>query len=181
MTQVLFSGGAFGADMCFTKCALKAGHKVVNYSFDGHNSKAPEETILILSQEQLDQYLYHLESLAEKIWRKVPKHGFIRNLLLRNFFQVEYSKMIFAVSHFNSQGMVNGGTAWAVYRGIELGIPVFVFDQFKKTWMEFSKKSWFYVPESDIEIPKGINYTGIGSRKLLPVGERAIEKLYEKV
>jgi CO dehydrogenase/acetyl-CoA synthase delta subunit len=57
--NVLLSGGARGADYEWGKNALKYGHQVVHWSFDGHNSSDPANSYILTDQElkEADRYV----------------------------------------------------------------------------------------------------------------------------
>jgi hypothetical protein len=179
------SGGAIGADTVFGMAALKAGHRVVHYTFSGHDTIVPKSLIRILSPYELsvgEETVIRASKFLKRNWKDYK--GSRRNLILRNFWQVWNSESVYAVSEINDRGMVSGGTGWAVTMAIILRIPdIYVFDQECGEWFKWYGKDnptedrWFFcIPPTR---PVGI-YAGIGTRDLTESGKSAILSLYSE-
>ena len=134
--DVCLSGGAIGADVTWGNNALKAGHQVVHWSFEGHKSHDLEHTI-ILDGDELEEANEYLREANQTLKRRLnfdKKH--IINLLRRNWYQVKYADSVYIVGSLNEKANiydpnkahdqkyhlindrkdrlgVNGGTAWA--------------------------------------------------------------------
>jgi hypothetical protein len=166
------SGGADGADFEWGEAALAAGHEVVHWTFANHRSKA-QHGITVLSESQLELALPRLVQANKTLKRKIPRPGFVRNLLARNWYQVADAERVYAVASIVN-GQVTGGTAWATQMFIDRkqGLPCacFVFDQYRGQWYCW-KGDW--KPIDQPPEPQGI-YAAIGSRKLLDLGRNAI-------
>jgi len=187
MTNILYSGGAEGADSIFALCAQHRGDEVYAFSFPGHKVE------LIGKVELNDGDLeLHLESimtaakgLKRSFSRTMPKHPrfrFIRSLILRNAWQIMGNdrgptESVYAVSPLNKfHNQVIGGTAWAIEIAIrQMQIPVYVFDLKTEKWYVWVEDK-FHSTQQPLP-PTGI-YTGIGSRNLTDVGIEAIGNLY---
>ena len=183
--NLLLSGGAIGADYKFGKYAYQAGHSVVHWSFDGHRSECPPQHIVKLSSEHLMAADDAVKRANKSLERRYPtKNESTNNLLRRNYYQVRWSSMVYAVSHLENNGMVSGGTGWAVQIYMDRfifdgGYPedchLYLYDQIKNQWLLW-RGSWTNIEKPPR--PSGI-YAGIGTRKLTDQGEKAIASLYE--
>jgi hypothetical protein len=190
--DVCLSGGALGSDLAWGMTAGMAGHGVIHFSFAGNKSLAPSSEIVILTVAQLqaaDQYCERANTTLKRHWP--PKSGFVRNLLRRNWYQVESATSCYAVSGFKLDGWleigaeldprweVQGGTAWATQMFIDKhhGAPCacYVFDQDVCNWFEWRGK-WTRIYEPPK--PSGI-YAGIGTRPLHLIGKLAIRVLMD--
>ncbi|AGS81032.1 hypothetical protein [Caulobacter phage Cr30] len=175
------SGGAIGADTLFGKYARLSGHGVIHYHFDYSKKNLPDHSILSISQLlEADQYLRRANL---KLQRKFPTRSqYNDNLLRRNYFQVNDTKSVYAVTYIDwKSSNIEGGTAWAVqmFEDFQDDIEpsLYVFDMHTEKWYTRYMNSWIVC--NDVPKPQGI-YTGIGSRKVTPAGEEAIRKLYGK-
>jgi hypothetical protein len=182
MTDTCYSGGAIGSDTEFTNAATDQGHRVVNYSFAGHDTLAPKKTLRILSENELlvgDPTVWIAAKYLKKNWKDYT--GKPRKLILRNYWQVGvYTDKVFAVADIKKDGRVSGGTGWAVTMAIILGVP----DLY--TFSEGSWYRWFGTSDprngnwgKSIPIRPEGSYTGIGSREIGERETKAIWSLYE--
>ena len=192
--NICLSGGAEGSDLQFGMVAGTIGHTVYHFSFSGHKSKAPQNEIVVLTQDQLNEADSHLVIASKDLKRYwPPKKHFVRNLLRRNWFQVRDSNACYAVSRLLQQpfaqqmpidtiveASVAGGTAWAVSIFIAKhngeACNCFVFDQDLCYWFKWNGNGWrrIYEPPK----PSGI-WTGIGTRELNSMGKLAIRVLLD--
>lgn len=173
-----YSGGAEGADQLWGSLAEKNGHVVVHFSFKGHQKKISNR--VELTYEQLIEADEHLIQVNKFLKRTFPtSNNFVNALLRRNYWQVRDTDAVYAIGYLDSNGVVAGGTAWAVYMAINLGVQeIYFFDQAKSQWNfwnvffeEFQQIDRQFVP-----VPQG-KWTGIGSRKLTDDGIEAILEL----
>lgn len=176
--NVCLSGGADGADLQFGMTAGMLGQSVIHWSFARHKSQAPAQEIVILTPEQLVQADPYLVRANKTLKRRIPRNQHVKNLLSRNWYQVQHAERVYAVAPIED-GMVQGGTAWATQMFIDRynGAPCecYVFDQITEKWFVW-KGDWV-----EIETPPqpfGI-WAGIGSRKLTTAGKNAIRKLMD--
>lgn len=172
--NMCLSGGADGSDLQWGMCAGRAGHMVVHFSFAGHKSNAPTIEITELSQNMLDEADPFIEKANKTLNRRIGSLScFVRNLLRRNWYQVRHAERVYAVSTIKD-GLVHGGTAWAVQMYIDAGgTEAYVFDQDQECWLVWSGKGWIDVVPPE---PNGV-WAGIGSRDLKPSGKKAIRTL----
>ncbi len=174
--NMCLSGGAVGADVLWGDYASLRGDDVAHFIFRGHRSKAPAHQLVVLSEDQLELADQYLRRANRTLGRSLGKPGFVRNLLRRNWYQVQYTDRVYAVSGMDVEG-VQGGTAWATQMFIDRhnGLPCecYVFDQNTGEWFVW-KGEWAHIASPPS--PYGV-WTGIGSRVLKPSGEKAIEVL----
>jgi hypothetical protein len=162
-------------------CAGMAGHHVIHWIFDGHQSRAPETELVRLTPDMLveaDPFLVRANKTLRRKWPVRREHT--AALLRRNYYQIAWSGALYAVSHLDGYGQVAGGTAWAVqmfidrFQGKEC--PVYLYDQKFSRWLTWGDGHW-----EEIDMPpkpSGI-YGAVGSRNLLDNGKRAIRTLLE--
>jgi hypothetical protein len=171
------SGGCPGADMFWETVGEEFGVKTIAYSFYNHvqQSKNPH----ILSIEELQEGLERVRIAAKVLRRPVDhQYPYIKNLLARNWFQVKNSEAVFAVGWLDSLTTVKGGTGWAVQMAVDIGRPVFVFDQKTNRWYEFNYDEHCFVAIDHIPTLTK-NFAGIGSRDLTDDGIEAIINVYK--
>ena len=94
------------------------------------------------------------------------------DLLARNWCQVKYSDAIFAIGRIKN-GVVQGGTAWAVQMAIDAHKPVYLFDQASERWLT-CRDLWL---PCDVPVLTH-NFAGIGSRDISNAGICAIGEVY---
>lgn len=174
--HICLSGGAPGADLEWGTHATIIGHKVIHWSFDGHPSTAPPEQLIRLTDEQLAVSHEALVKAATFLGKSPPKRAAVSSLLQRNYYQVAWSNSCYAVGYLDD-GMVQGGTGWAVAMFIQLhpdSRDLYVFDQVEGAWFQWDGANWdpIHVPPR----PTGI-WAGIGSRGLNQAGKMAIEEV----
>lgn len=176
-TPICLSGGAEGADLQWGLCAGKAGHQVYHFIFEGHRSKAPESEKVVLTQDMLLRADPFLHKANETMKRRFPSsNGFVNSLLRRNHYQVRDAGSLYAVSTIGKDGLVSGGTSWAVQMFLDqFGADAccYVFDQVRLQWF-----SWqgLWVAIDAPPVPTGI-WAGIGTRELTSEGKDAIRAL----
>lgn len=172
-----FSGGVKGSDMAWDEIGRK-------YGFNNHfhiyiGKKTPCGNYCIESDQELFSFLDELlKNVSKKIQRKYPtKNQYVNNLLRRNFFQVYFTRKIFAISNLK-ENIVQGGTGWAVQIAIDSGKEIFVFDQYRKIWYEYNFENNSFQPKEKIPVLSQF-YAGIGTRDINPDGIKAIHDVYQ--
>lgn len=173
---ICHSGGAIGADTFFEELCERYGIEIRAYSYKTgyHKSKNKVE----ISEEVFQEGV----SVVSKINNKYLKRRGINkymHLLARNFAQIKNTEVVYAISELDN-GLVKGGTAYACYMAIDARIPVYLFEQKEGRWYRYSFGSEKFVVENDPPIIKYGNFTGIGTRKLNSLGEKAIEELFSR-
>jgi hypothetical protein len=198
MTEnICHSGGAKGADSIFGEHAIKHGHEVRHYGFQG---QASTSSLIVLNELQLAEANQPLKDANKLLDRAFPTRSiYVNNLLRRNFYQIKETERIYAITPLEpieETGLFQeifpdrcialpaGGTGWAVTMGIQRGIrEVYLFDWREEVWYKLksfinNQMSWKETFLSDIPKPHG-SYTGIGSVEIPKIGAIAIASLYE--
>lgn len=177
--NICLSGGAIGSDLCWGECARKIGHAVVHWSFKGHKSDAPEENIVELTDAQLKEANDLLEKARKRMGRKPANGTLVRNLLRRNYHQINHTERVYAISEIVDES-TKGGTGYAVtmylLRNGMKPCECYVFDQVLKQW--FCWKGLWEKIDSPPK-PHGV-WTGIGVRDINEDGKKAIENLMKE-
>ena len=174
----IHSGMAVGADTAWAEAANEAGIKTIGHSFKGHGSgKRPAlETRNELTDAQLKEADVHLKKANKTLNRNMNQDNFVLNLLRRNYYQVKDSEAVIAVSKIKpgTKGkIVEGGTGWAVQMGIDMGKPVYVFDQRHKVWAKWTGETFEKIEGLP---PKFKTFAGVGSREISEDGKQAIKE-----
>lgn len=208
--NLMLSGGAKGADCYWAKAASAAGHQVIHWSFEGHKSYDPDNT-LILDDETLKEADIRLEMAKLSMKRSIPYHKpWIANLLRRNWFQVQYAESVYAVGTLNDKAVfasenlplsrkphvdrmgVNGGTAWACQMYFDRWVEesnklcsaftfnLDFFDQEKNLLYTFRPFSKDWIAVSMVMGPPKGIYAAIGTRDLNDHGKAFIDRLFSR-
>jgi len=172
------TGGADGSDMCFEFYGEQYGIKIIAYSFNGHNIKSKH--VKILSNDELNIGYEHIKKANKSLKRYIGNLSlYVKNLLSRNWYQVNESESIFAIGILQNEFVVSGGTGWAVQEAIDNKKEVYLFEQNENKWFKFSYvfnkfQSIDFIPDLTE------NFAGIGTRNINQNGIKAIKELYEK-
>jgi len=172
----LHSGGAIGSDITWELIGREFGLKEFNHYFiEGY--KTTKGNASIRMSDQLEKVIDSDLIRANKtLKRRYPtRNAYVNNLLRRNWFQVEKSESIFAISRIEND-LVSGGTGWAVQMAIDKGKPVFVFCQSTLGWYNYNSGKW--IPTETPQLT--LNFAGIGTREIEDSGEQAIRDVYTK-
>lgn len=179
--DICLSGGARGADLAWGETALAHGHDLIHFSFAGHRSTAPHNTLFVLSAEELREADPFLERANRTLGRRWPsRNPHVAGLLRRNYYQVREADAVYAVSTFEKRH-VAGGTSWAVQMFLDRfpgqpDIPCYVYDQVIGTWTAWEDGG--FVEVDRVPRPQGC-WAGIGTRELNDRGSEAIEKVWD--
>lgn len=166
-TYVNHSGGAIGSDTMWGEIGEEYG-VVSNHYY--HGTKTPNGNIEI-TEEQFERGKQHVYKANETLHRRPDKY---MNLLARNWIQVENSDAVFAIGQLKN-GIVDGGTGWAVQMAIDVNKPVYVFDQDRNKWYTNVDKDWIEIGTPTLTP----NFAGIGTRNINQNGIEAIRDVYE--
>ena len=162
------SGGAVGSDSYWGAIGEKYGVVSEHYY---HGKKTPNGNHLI-TEDEFNEGKEHVMKANETLHRKPEAY---MDLLARNYAQVKNTDAIFAVGNLKN-GVVDGGTGWAVQMAIDDNKPVYVYDQVRKQWFSNINGQW----QVFSGIPKLTkNFAGIGTRELNQDGKDAIKQVYE--
>ncbi|CAG1977402.1 unnamed protein product [Fusarium graminearum] len=177
--NVCLSGGADGADLEWGNCAASMGHQVIHWSFPGHSSRALEDQLVRLDDEELKIADRAIENAAKALGKTPPRRPTVSRLLRRNYYQVTWSEACYAVTFFPETGghaQPPGGTVWATTMFSQLhpgSQDLYVFDQIRGVWLQWQGE-WVVIETPPR--PSGV-WAGIGARDLQQNGKDAIRKL----
>jgi ribosomal protein L20A (L18A) len=175
---ILFSGAAPGAEAEFGACAERHGIEEVNFTFDGH-SEARRRGIRVLNHEELQAGDVSLEYVSRIMNRRYSDVPTIRKVLQTLWYQVNHGQEIYVVGVIKDDKTVQGGTGWGAEFAKLCNKPLFVFDQDKDGWFEWSGSEWKSRGKDTPRIAHA-HFTGTGTRHVHDNGKRAIEDLFKK-
>lgn len=184
--DILFSGGARGADTYFGKAAAEAGFKVIHWCFkdDSRLHKVCVDTNLLRLADP------HIEKAARSLCKTVSNAN-VKALIQRSAFQVCFVNSVYAVGWPDTRKTgksllgIDGGTGWSCQMyvdrfddSISRQCKLYFFDQNLCVWSAWdrSKSCWRRLPQGPP--PPAGRCAGIGSRNLTVHGECAIKGLF---
>src|SRR3954462_8559337 len=172
---ILFSGGAPGAEAQFGDCAERHGVEEVNFTFDGHKVER-HRGVRVLNHEELQAGDVSLEYVSRLMHRRYTEGPTIRKVLQTLWYQVNNGQEIYAVGAILEDGTVRGGTGWSAEFAKLCNKPLFVFDQERDGWFEWTGDEW--APRAETPVITHPHFTGTGTRAIHDNGKRAIEALF---
>ena len=173
----LLSGGSRGAESQFGVCAERWGAREVNFSFEGHRYLERSRGVVVLSERELNQGDFSLVYASQRLNRKLTDIPFVRDVLRTIWHQITNARQVFAVGIIQDDGVVKGGTGWGVELARLWKKPLFVFDQERRSWFQWSGKGWEMIQPPTIT---ALDFAGVGTQKLSADGKAAIEALFER-
>lgn len=173
---ILFSGGAAGAEAEFGAAAERRGIDEVNFSFDGHKD-ARTRGIRKLTHEELLQGDISLAYVSKLMHREYRNTVLFKKVLQTIWHQVNSGQEIYVVGKILDDNTVKGGTGWPAEFAKLCNKPLFVFDQDRNGWFEWSGEAW---REHDGPVIQHIHFTGTGTRFIEDNGRKAIEALFAR-
>jgi hypothetical protein len=171
------SGGATGSDYIFSTESLKHNFKVVDYSFEEHNTKSSNR--VILTSNQLKEGFEHIKITNKRLNRNVTNiTSYVKNLISRDWFQVKNSDTIFAIGILQTENTVRGGTGYAISLAVDNEKPIYLFEQNDNQWYYFDyDDDMFQIFEGTPVLTE--NFAGIGTRDINNNGINAIINLFK--
>lgn len=182
-----YSGGALGADTYWQEVGNKHGVKTVNYTTNNYDSLSNEE------KQQIENQYQEVTNFLGR--NSLDKNSYAGKLVRRDMMQANSGDSIFGVTELiapdikGRKGYKNrkkhiipeGGTAYAIARGILSGKPTYVYNQsdeygLSKGWYKWENGDFVQVEEPTLTN----NFTGIGTREINEDGKKAIESVYNK-
>ena len=173
---ILFSGAAAGAEAEFGACAERHGIEEVNFTFDGHKD-VRSRGIRVLNHEELLAGDVSLEYVSKLMHRRYTEGPTIRRVLQTLWYQVNNGQEIYVIGVILEDGTVRGGTGWGAEFAKLCNKPLFVFDQEKDGWFEWTGSDWKAHGKTAPAITHP-HFTGTGTRQLQENGKQAIEDLF---
>ena len=136
---VMHSGNAAGADQLFAKKAVLLGHQVVHHVITkGKSKKSPLITFRTYADDGLHEAREFMRTrVGFALNRPWPHSAYSQNLITRNYFQVEETSRLYAVSHMTdtTKGTrskmnvhIEGGTGWTIQAFVLMAL-----DEIKRT------------------------------------------------
>jgi len=174
---ILFSGGMKGAEAAFGACAEAHGIEEVNFIFEGHPIERTRG-VRVLNHEELLAGDVSLAYVSKLMHRKYTDAPTIRRVLQTLWYQVNSGQEIYVVGAILPDDTVRGGTGWGAEFAKLCNKPLFVFDQDRDRWFEWSGDEWKALATGPaIRHP---HFTGTGTRELRANGKAAIEGLFTR-
>jgi hypothetical protein len=176
---ILFSGGAPGAEAEFGACAERHGVEEVNFTFDGHPI-VRQRGVRVLNHEELLAGDVSLAYVSRLMHRRYTDSATIRKVLQTLWYQVNSGQEIYVIGTILDDQTVRGGTGWGAEFAKLCNKPLYVFDQEKNGWFEWTADQW--APAEGVKAPviTHPHFTGTGTRNLTDVGKQAIEDLFSR-
>ena len=173
---ILFSGAAPGAEAEFGACAERHGIEEVNFTFEGH-TEARRRGIRVLNHEELQAGDVSLEYVSKLMNRRYTDSPTLRKILQTLWYQVNHGQEIYVVGVIQDDATVRGGTGWGAEFAKLCNKPLFVFDQEKDAWFEWTGQGWKNRDGTPPRITHP-HFTGTGTRHIGENGKAAIEQLF---
>jgi hypothetical protein len=179
--EILFSGGALGAEEAFGACAESFGIEEVNFSFEGHKP-ARTRGLRVLNHEELAAGEVSLAYVSRLMNRRYPDTPTFRKILQSIWYQINNGQEIYVIGSIQPDQTVRGGTGWGAEFAKLCNKPLFVFDQDKDGWFKWDgdASTWVARNGSDEPVIEHIHFTGTGTRMLMPNARSAITALFKR-
>jgi hypothetical protein len=175
---ILFSGGAPGAEAAFGTCAERHGVEEVNFTFEGHKVQR-HRGVRVLNHEELLAGDVSLEYVSRLMQRRYTEGPTIRKVLQTLWYQVNSGQEIYVIGSILDDGTVKGGTGWGAEFAKLCNKPLFVFDQEKNAWFEWTGSTWKQLDRSAPVISHP-HFTGTGTRAIHENSVREIDALFRR-
>ena len=176
---ILFSGGAPGAEAYFGACAERHGVEEVNFTFDGHRIER-HRGVRVLNHEELLAGDVSLEYVSRLMDRRYHEGPTIRKVLQTLWYQVNNGQEIYVIGTIQEDDTVRGGTGWGAEFAKLCNKPLWVFDQHRDDWFQWSGSAWTACSGSAAPRIEHPHFTGTGTRTLGDKGRRAIDELFAR-
>jgi hypothetical protein len=173
---ILFSGAANGAEAEFGAIAERYRIDEVNFTFEGHND-ARRRGIRVLTNAELKQGDVSLAYVSRLMHRRYPDTPLFRKVLQSIWHQVQNGREVYAIGRLQPDDTVVGGTGIAAEFAKLFNKPLFVFDQERDHWFQWTGERWERATDPVIHQPL---FCGTGTRFLRDNGRAAIEGLFAR-
>lgn len=161
------SGGAYGGDTYWDVIGRQFGLTKINHFRPADNqrlSKTLRDRNVKPFSITHEQSNYAREQIKQLTGRDLP-YDIGGELLARDFYQVDKSDGVFAISNItSSQRAVEGGTNMAVQVGIKQGKPVHVYDLNTESWYQYNQSTGKFEIEDTPVLTK--SFAGVGTRNI---------------
>ncbi len=173
----LFSGGAKGAEAAFGACAEERGIPELNYSFEGHRLLERTRGVVLLDEHELRKGDFSPVYVSKRLNRALDKIPLVRSVLQTIWHQIKGADQVFVVGAIQPDNTVRGGTGWGAELSKLWKKPLFVFDQSKRGWFQWSGTAWEI---AHMPVITSENFAGIGTQDLTEEGRTAIRELFAR-
>ena len=173
---IQFSGAAQGAEAELGAAAERHGLDEVNFTFEGHRD-ARRRGIRVLTHEELAHGDVSLAYVSRLMLRKYPETPLFKKVLQSIWHQVNSGQEIYVVGTILEDDTGKGGTGWGAEFAKLCNKPLYVFDQDKDGWFQWTGDAWVEDGAPAITHP---HFAGTGTRFLEPNGQAAIDALFER-
>src|SRR6187455_1257296 len=138
---ILFSGGAAGAEAAFGEQAERYGIDEVNFTFEGHTI-VRHRGLRVLNHEELQAGDVSLEYVSRLMNRRYTDSPALRKVLQTLWYQVNSGQEIYVIGAIQEDGTVRGGTGWGAEFAKLCNKPLYVFDQARGGWFQWTGDEW---------------------------------------
>jgi len=176
---ILFSGGAPGAEAEFGACAERHGVEEVNFTFEGHRIDR-YRGVRVLNHEELQAGDVSLAYVAKLMHRKYTDSPTIRKVLQTLWYQVNSGQEVYVIGTILDDGTVRGGTGWGAEFAKICNKPLYVFDQAKNGWFNWTGDAWTACGAGGAPVITHPHFTGTGTRVVEDNGLQAIQELFDR-
>ena len=176
---ILFSGAAAGAEAAFGEQAERYSIDEVNFTFEGHTI-VRHRGLRVLNHEELLAGDVSLEYVSRLMNRRYTEGPTLRKILQTIWYQVNNGQEIYVIGTIQDDLTVRGGTGWGAEFGKLCNKPLYVFDQAKNAWFEWTEDAWESRRDTTLPIITHRHFTGTGTRTLEANGREAIEGLFAR-
>lgn len=176
---ILFSGGAPGAEAEFGAGAERHGVEEVNFTFNGHPI-VRQRGVRVLNHEELLAGDVSLAYVSRLMHRRYTDSATIRKVLQTLWYQVNSGQEIYVIGTILDDQTVRGGTGWGAEFAKLCNKPLYVFDQDKAGWFEWTTDEWSPADGAKAPVITHPHFTGTGTRNITDAGKQAIEDLFSR-
>src|SRR5207247_7579265 len=138
-----------------------------NFTFEGHQIERTRG-VRTLSQAELHRGDVSLAYVSKLMHRHYPDTDYIKQVLRTIWHQVNNAQEIYVVGKILDDGTVMGGTGWGAEFAKLCNKPVFVFDQERDAWSQWTGTEWLATPAPRIG---HTHFAGTGTRFLRENGK----------
>lgn len=174
----LYSGAAAGSEALFGEQAERHGVREVHFSFSGH-TPARERGIVELGDAELRRGDVSLAYVSRRMNRTYTSSPSFRRVLQSIWHMVDNAEQVFVLGAIQEDGTVRGGTGWGAELARLANKPLFVYDQDRRHWFQWSgtEQRWASITPPRIT---HANICGTGTRFVTDDGRAAIESLFNR-
>jgi hypothetical protein len=130
-----------------------------------------------LSDEELERGGVSETYIKAQLRRSFPNTEMFQRLLKSIWHQVATAGEVFVLGEIQQDETVKGGTGWGAELARHFHKPLYVFDQNKDSWHEWTGSIW-----KQVEAPRirKTRFAGTGTRFISDSGQKAVTELFER-